>query len=146
MVNVKVLSLRQPWADLCVIPGAKSNETRNWITKYRGELFIHASKMFHFSDLELCRQDRFFKLFIPDPTILVTGAIIGKVTLVDCVPTESLDGKISKQERAFGDYSPGRFAWILENPIRLKQPIPTAESLSIWNYTLTEEQREVHHV
>ena len=38
----KVLSLIQPWASLAVL-GHKKIETRSWNTKYRGELFIHAS-------------------------------------------------------------------------------------------------------
>jgi hypothetical protein len=31
---------------------------------------------------------------------------------------------LSEQERIFGDYSPGRFAWILQDIQRLEKPIP----------------------
>lgn len=47
--KIKVLSILQPWASLCVTidpktgRAAKQIETRSWNTKYRGELLIHAS-------------------------------------------------------------------------------------------------------
>lgn len=131
---IKCLTLKQPWASL-VVEGHKEIETRSWETKYRGELYIHASSKFYFGDLELCRIDRFFKEAIPDPTKVITGAILGKVTLVDCVRTETLDGKISKKEKAFGDYSPGRFAWILENPQQITA-FPQRGALGIWSTEL----------
>lgn len=143
MQKVKVLSLMQPWAQL-VVEGHKELETRSWTTKYRGELFIHASRKFFYADLELCKQDRFFKKCIPDATVLKNGFIIGKVTLVDCIPVEEFNGKISKQEITFGDYRPGRWAWVLENPIVLPNPIETPGKLSVWEYEM-EERKEVAH-
>jgi hypothetical protein len=69
------------------------------------------------------------------------GAIIGVVDLVDVVPTSQVfvcrelgftgpfvtkrgQLDISPQEQAFGDYSPGRFAWVCRNPVRFEVPIP----------------------
>ena len=45
---MKVLSILQPWASLCLTVDEKGKalkqiETRSWNTKYRGELLIHAS-------------------------------------------------------------------------------------------------------
>ena len=40
---MKVLSLKEPWASL-IKEGIKRIETRSWYTKYRGELYIQASK------------------------------------------------------------------------------------------------------
>ena len=147
-MKVKVISLQQPWAHLVVSLDHEGNafkevETRSWKTNYRGELYIHASNKFLFSNLELCHQDKFFKKSIPDVSVLESGCIIGKVNLVDCVPVESLDGKIGKQERTFGDYSPGRFAWVLEQPQKFIVPIPAKGALSIWEFDLKEE--EVQH-
>ena len=144
MSMIKVLSLMQPWAEL-VVNGAKAIETRSWPTRYRGELYIHASKKFFYSDLELYYQDHFFRKNLPDPKKLITGAIIGKVNLVNVVAVEELDGKLSKQERTFGDYTTGRFAWILESPQRLSQPIPAAGKLSIWEYEFQDIKEEVSH-
>ena len=40
---MKALSLWQPWASLMAV-GAKHNETRDWPTRYKGELAICAAK------------------------------------------------------------------------------------------------------
>ena len=39
--NVKILTLKQPWATL-VAEGIKKYEFRSWKTKYRGKILIHA--------------------------------------------------------------------------------------------------------
>jgi hypothetical protein len=141
MAKVKVLSLQQPWANL-VIAGEKQFETRGWQTHYRGELYIHASKSFAGLNLELCQLDPHFKKAIPDRSKLKLGAIIGKVNLIDCFSIYDLGlrYKISAKERAFGDFSPGRFAWLLENPEPI-EPIEISGNLNIWNF----EMKEVAH-
>ena len=45
---MKVLSVRQPWA-WAIIHGGKDVENRNWDTKFRGRLAIHAGKQFDIS-------------------------------------------------------------------------------------------------
>jgi len=67
------LSLRQPWAEL-ILQGEKTIETRIWNTHFRGEFYIHTSKTI---DKEACKR-----LGI-DPDSFVTGAIVGKATLLD---------------------------------------------------------------
>ena len=37
-------------------------------------------------------------------------------------------------ERSFGNYKPGRYAWILENIQRLPEPIPAKGAQSLWNW------------
>jgi hypothetical protein len=142
MKKIKVISLRQPWAYLFAI-GAKKFETRDWQPRQytKGELFVHASDKIDFSDLELCYQNEHFKKFIPDPSsgILVQGAIIGKVNLVEVVTTESIRDVISKQERDFGNYMDGRFAWRCEDAVLFPNPIKVKGKLSIWDYELAEE-------
>lgn len=84
------------------------------------------------------------------------GQIIGSVNLVETFPTESVfsgaggigfktnsriaDGDqfrmmcISLEEKAFGDYSLGRFGWLLSNPVQFKTGIPINGKLGIWQY------------
>jgi activating signal cointegrator 1 len=131
---LKVLSVAQPWAQL-IVDGNKKIETRTFNTNYRGELFIHASKTLFHSDLELCNEDKHFKKCIPDVTVLKSGYIIGKVNVVDSVPVEMLM-KLTPQERAFGYFNPGRYGWILENPVKLQNPIEVLGALGIWNLLL----------
>ena len=86
------------------------------------------------------------------------GAIIGMVQLVDMVAFGdqfggALPGKffysdtayrnglkkatwdLTEQEHAFGDYSAGRFGWLLSNPIVFPEPIPCKGNLGLWNPT-----------
>ena len=78
-----------------------------------------------------------------DPDLLPLGAIVAVATLVDCVratgngyiehrATRLLD-KVSAQECAFGDYSPGRYAWLLADVHRLPEPIPARGAQRLWN-------------
>jgi hypothetical protein len=41
-----------------------------------------------------------------------------------------------KPERSFGDYSPGRFAWILADVRRLKHTVPAKGMLGLWEMPL----------
>lgn len=41
--DIRVLSIRQPWADL-ILSGAKTVENRTWPTRWRGVLVVHAGR------------------------------------------------------------------------------------------------------
>ena len=129
---MKVLSIIEPWATL-IKERKKFIETRSWKTSYRGELYIHASckkiKMSDAHTIELLK-------LIPNVS-MGYGKIICKCQLVDCVYMDQafLD-KIqdNKQEFLCGDFSLGRYAWILENVEPLNEPISAKGHLNIWNY------------
>ena len=42
--------------------------------------------------------------------------------------------KNNNQEYICGEYSIGRYAWVLEDIKELSKPIPAKGSLGIWNY------------
>ena len=137
---MKVISLLQPWATLVVI-GAKKIETRSWNTKYRGPLLIHASK--GFVQLETWFYNVCIDVLSVPPYSLTKGAIIGKIDLVDTflMNDEYIDfmknsNSDNKQELEFGNYSPGRYGWLLSNPILFDKPIPAKGQLGLWNYDL----------
>lgn len=153
---MKVISLLQPWASLVVI-GAKKIETRSWNTKYRGPVLIHASKRkipellhlqcnwkfdagFHILGGTMSGKDS-----IDFHKDLPFGQIIGMVNLIDSRPSESftvgeLDTTIYVDkgkyytERAFGDYSTGRYGWLLSNHVLFKTGIPAKGSRSFCEY------------
>lgn len=140
---MKVISLLQPWATLVVI-GAKQIETRSWNTKFRGDILIHASAKFDRAQQMLCRQDPFSK-FIQDCSDLPRGAIIGRATLIYTDTTDlylTLFGVreklgwvkrlIVENEKAFGDYTPGRYGWLMQRPVPFQKPIPAKGSLGLW--------------
>jgi len=146
---VKALTLTQPWATLVAI-GAKRIETRSWATKYRGPFAIHAAKAFPRGARDLVWRMPFsavlcrvFRVGTEEEIIakLPRGAVLATCRLLDCVPTEHIDAKtcpfrglMTAQERAFGDYYPRRFAWILDNVQQLPESIPAKGALSLWEW------------
>lgn len=133
---MKAISLLQPWASL-VVMGIKTIETRSWGTKYRGPILIHASQGKAGS---IFAEERAFKKYIPHFKNLPFGAIIGQATITDVIRIENLNlpeeliNRLTMEEKAFGDYSEGRYAWILSDHIQFKNPIPARGTLSIWEY------------
>ncbi|SHF47904.1 ASCH domain-containing protein [Flavisolibacter ginsengisoli] len=135
---MKVLSFLQPWASLTVM-GLKKLETRSWSTKHRGDLLIHASMG---QSGALLAPEPPFSKYITDFSKLPFGAIIGKVQLTDVIKVESLHmsdaviNQLTMEERAFGDYSNGRYVWVLEEPSLFSNPIYMKGTLGLWNYEL----------
>jgi ASCH domain. len=133
---MKAISLLQPWATLVVL-GIKTIETRNWSTKYRGPILIQASKGKAGS---IFADELSFKKYITDFNKLPFGAIIGKATITDVIRVEDLAmsdeliNRLTMEEKAFGDYSEGRYAWILEDPVQFDKPIPARGTLNVWEY------------
>jgi activating signal cointegrator 1 len=145
---MKVISLLQPWASL-VVYGDKKIETRSWNTKYRGKLLIHASKKYLPEQMKLGEKfNREYGAGLGFTEDLPTGQIIGVVELIHVVESrycfednefedKGHKWKLTKAERAFGDYSPDRFGWLLSNPVLFKTGIPAKGSLGLWEYTGT---------
>ena len=135
---MKTLSLLQPWASL-VVMGFKTIETRSWNTKHRGELLIHASLGKKASVLV---HDPPFNKYIKDFNALPFGAIVGKVVLEDVLAVEQLFysdammNKLTLEEKAFGDYAKGRFAWILSHPEQFTDPILVKGGLGLWEFSI----------
>lgn len=158
---MKCISLYQPWATLVAI-GAKKIETRSWATKYRGELAIHASRKFTYGIIaELCRSDPIWRQTMKSLGIdyekgfkispLPHGAVIATCRIVDCkmistMPTVAFNRPdvyyytegMPDQEKAFGDYTPGRYAWLLDDVRMLPEPVPARGMPGIWNWTPPE--------
>lgn len=135
---MKVLSVRQPWA-WAIIHGGKNVENRNWETKYRGPLAIHAGKQF---DMRLddfrdyCRGDygnpwlRMATEFINEYDFVGNeprGAIVGVVDLVDCIPSHTCDSPW----KAGPD--PDYWCWKLANPRQLETPILLKGQLGLFD-------------
>lgn len=149
-MQVKAISLWQPWASL-MATGAKRIETRSWATKYRGPLAIHAAKrcvqneLIHYlgmwdfqgglAPLVGKPLDLTFKSW-PGVKIkhLPFGAVVAVCELVDCVPAEKLTLEQVIIEKHFGDFTPGRFAWLTENMRPLPEPIPAKGMQGLWEW------------
>lgn len=131
---MKAISLWQPWASLWC-SRRKVHETRHWRCRHRGWLLVHAAKRFEKElddPLRLILDDEFG----PDwPKDLPTGALIGMVNVVDCLPTQTLlgDAAASDDDRECGDFAPGRFAWKQDEFRLFDQPIPYRGAQGIFN-------------
>ena len=117
----------QPWANF-IITGEKKIETRPRKTNIRGTVFIHAGKKYVEAGLNstLISSNEPYEL----------GAIIGTVDIVDCVRVEEVRSKISEIELALGDYTDGRYGWVLENLVKFDVPIPAKGKQGWWNFEI----------
>lgn len=144
---LRCLSLTQPWASLVML-GKKRIETRSWSSRFRGLLGIHAAKGVPKSAKSLCFLEPFHSALIAadydiwNPPV---GALLGTVQLVDVVPTAHIRLSIDDDEYAFGDYTPGRWAWIFEDPKPLPAPIPMRGALQLWTTEYRLSEQEVVH-
>ena len=111
---MKTLTVRQPWASL-IVAGQKTVENRSRPTAYRGPLAIHAGKS---------------TAHIGPGSALITGAIIGIVDLVDCLPLAAVDPAELEAH--------GPWCWILRHPRRIT-PIFCRGSLSFFESELPAE-------
>ena len=121
---MKTLSVRQPWAWL-IVSGYKDVENRTWRTSYRGPLLIHASQRVDREATEYYRRE-ILRAGDEWPDTLVTGAIIGIVTLVDCV-TECESPWFS-----------GPIGWRLADAGEFLDPIPARGRLGLWEADIDE--------
>lgn len=145
---MKALTLTQPYATL-VAQGQKRFETRSWRTDYRGPLAIHAAKTFPLAARAVCYREDFAttltdsgkpRLAAIDEAArtLPLGVIVAAANLTVCHRVEdvrnSLGGKHDgRLERAFGDYSDGRYAFRLDDVVQLPQPIEAKGALGLWD-------------
>src|SRR5512135_2242784 len=149
MASMKALTLTQPWATLVAL-GLKRIETRSWATSYRGLLAIHAAQRFPkearaFTVDPVCYEAvRLASGSNPLVTGYPLGVVLATCRLVDCVHTEEFNRnrvlrlygwdsetafEMNERERLFGNYEPGRWAWLLTDVKRLAAPIPAKGAL-----------------
>lgn len=118
------LTLWQPYATFIAL-GIKEYETRSWGTNYRGPLLIHAAKR-PLGGYEKLLQKSLSEKFPVIGNLLLPiaeyplGAIVCKVDVVDCVPTENFTP--NNLERMLGGWNEGRFAWKFEEVQPLNIP------------------------
>lgn len=138
---MKAITLTQPWASL-VAMGVKKIETRSWRTNYRGPLAIHAAKGFPDWAKALCIQEPFLTHLEKIEAVhkgsfsinLPLGAVVATCQLTDCVliTNHFVFAENEEHERYFGDYAPGRFAWLLSNIKPLEKPLMYRGALGLW--------------
>lgn len=147
MTEIRALTLTQPWATLIQI-GAKTVETRGWQTQHRGPVMIHAGSSYPckggqslaVGDFTVTRHHReglrLHGLYPEgsgiEPYPLPQGYILALANLVGIEITTRARRRLGPAELAYGDYSPGRFAWFLDDVRPLPEAVPCAGSLGLW--------------
>jgi hypothetical protein len=146
--------LTQPWATLVAV-GENSIETRSWGTSYRGPLSIHSAKGFPRDARELCRMSPYREVLTrhgyADALSLPLGAVIAVAELVDVmkftrgtlrdVRTRAKSRELPPHEADFGDFSPGRYGWVLKDVRALREPVPARGMLGLWEVSEETQAR-----
>lgn len=104
---MKVLSLRQPWAN-AVVFGGKRIENRRWNTKFRGEFLIHAAKAMpddYYEDTVQWMAQAGLVFPTPDRDTIKRGGIIG-IARLDGVLRPKSGKLVSEDEAAFSAHHP----------------------------------------
>ena len=123
---MKCLSICQPFAEL-IVQGKKTIELRKWNTKFRGEFLVHAAKNILEED---CKRMKI------SPKTVTTGAIIGKVDLVDVKKYES-DKELKadkKKHHSSSDFTENKYGFILEKAKKLRVPIEYSGKLNFFEF------------
>ena len=120
---MKALSIKQPFAEL-ILQGRKKIELRKWNTKFRGEFYIHASK--------IPDDDAMKKFGFED---LPCGYLVGKVELVDVKNYKNEEEHRKDDNLHLASSFWGNYGFILENPKRIEK-IPYDGKLRFWDFEL----------
>ena len=120
---MKIISLHQPYATR-IADGHKQHETRSWSTRHRGLIAIHAAK----NTSSLTEVQKKLRIYPLGAIVAVAhlGAVYNTVTRIKSPAVTALDV-------ALGDWTPGRFAWRLDNVRALPTPILCRGFQGIWN-------------
>lgn len=147
---MKAVPLWQPWAQLVAL-GAKRVETRSWpapIAICGERVAIHATKggLTKSDERDVLAGDHFQAAFKAAGWYsgdvweiqehLPRGAVVAFARIVRTTQiTVESAGALHRDhpaEHAFGDYQPGRWAWVLEDVEALRTPIPAKGAQGIF--------------
>jgi hypothetical protein len=136
---MRALSFPQPQATL-VVCGLKQLDPRCWYTGYRGRVAIYARDEYpKGAALNLCEMPTVRRaLYVRGCRNLgqvPRGAVIGTVTLVDCIKVERLTPiLLTKTELLWGDYKPGQWVFVFRDAVRFTEPLPAAGRTGLWEW------------
>lgn len=121
------LGVRQPWAEL-ILRGIKTVEIRSTGTRQRGTIYLYASR----KPAGNAIADSAVEEHALDLESLPLGRLVGTVELVGSRPADEDDATAACVP---AEYLDGRFAWELENPVRLEDSIvPKFLPYGVWFY------------
>jgi hypothetical protein len=134
---MKAVTLIQPVATLVVL-GACRLEVRAWRTSHRGRVAVYASRAFPREARELCSREPVRSalragLGHDDWRLLPLGALLGTVELIQCARAADIEPRPLGAGPDTEEFRPGEWAWVLDNPEPLPEPIPYRGRLGIFD-------------
>ncbi|MGV1754785.1 hypothetical protein [Agrobacterium sp. CG674] len=138
---MKVISISQPFASLKV-KGFKVNETRTWPAPRSviGQIVgIASTKTVKPVGHEFYADEKFAHYYtrtgMPPLEELPNGCLLGYGTLLDSVlMTEEYMDDVSEEEKTYGFWEEGFYAWQFINMVELPTPIPVRGAQGIWEW------------
>jgi hypothetical protein len=115
---MQALSIQQPWAWL-IVNGYKQVENRDWWTKFRGRVLIHAGKKVDPAFDYEWAEDLLGGIHIPREVFC--GGIVGAATITDCVT------RMPGNPWFFGKHG-----FVMENAVALDVPVPCKGQLGFF--------------
>lgn len=136
---MKALTLWEPWATFMAL-GYKTIETRDWPTRYRGALAIHAAKRRPDPD-DVAYLWEAADIREPIPQEWPLGRVLCLVDLTDCVfgdqpgmlMPEGWKGEHPWREYVLGALTTDRFGFVTCNLRRLEKPILVRGAQGLWS-------------
>ena len=137
-MSMKAIILYQPWASLIAM-GEKRIETRSWKrdSLLGSAIAIHAGLRFAPEHRALCRTDPFRAALVRhglDEASLPLGAVVAIARIANFRPTLEIVTGMDADERAFGDYGPGRWGWALVEVGPVTPPIRARGWQGVWEW------------
>lgn len=120
---MQALTICQPFAHLIVL-GEKQVENREWPTRYRGELLIHAGK-----------SRSWLGGGHPGPE-MAFGALVGSAVLVDCLHIDEIEQGIHDARFPWlrdHPHTEGTWCWVLDQVQRFPEPLFIAGRQKLWS-------------
>ena len=133
---MKALSGYPQWFWL-LAKGWKDIENRNWATKYRGRVLLHASRHIDTDCDEYIHErlsDRQWDEYSQMDWRKIAGCIIGEVDIVDCVWVQNKGLPATRSP-----WFTGIFGFVTANPVLYPESIPYRGQPSIFNIPCSVE-------
>ena len=142
---MKAITLWQPGASALFTDSLKPDETFSWpmpAALAGREIAIHAAKRWTIQERKtwlwlstppVLRQFR--EIGITGSNELPRGAIIGIITFAPSIRTQDIRDHRETDQRAWGDYTAGRWAWPVRTKRLLPAPVPFTGRQGFFDWT-----------
>ena len=138
---MKAITICQPYAELICLPATdprhKRVENREWPTRYRGPLLIHAGKNQGWLEIEPGDDGKPWDANYEIPLASMQfGAVVATCNLIDCLRIDRIEaGQYDKQYPWLREHqhASGTWCFVLADVVRLPNPIPWRGAQGLWD-------------